>query len=133
MREDKGFLSRWSDRKLRSESDDTDAALPTSDEAKPVEDEFEGKSDEEILSILELPEPDTLKLGDTVEKFMDNRVPERIRARALRAFGKQILCWRISTVSMSTAMITRMRQWLWRICRRFMRSGKDMPHRRWMR
>ena len=88
MREDKGFLSRWSDRKLRSESDEVDAALPTSDEAKPAEDEFEGKSDEEILSILELPEPDTLKLGDTVEKFMDNRVPERIRARALRAFWK---------------------------------------------
>ena len=88
MREDKGFLSRWSDRKLRPESDEADAALPTSDEAKPVEDEFKGKSDEEILSILELPEPDTLKLGDTVEKFMDNRVPERIRARALRAFWK---------------------------------------------
>ena len=88
MREDKGFLSRWSDRKLRPESDETDAVLPASDEAKPVEDEFEGKSDEEILSILELPEPDTLKLGDTVEKFMDNRVPERIRARALRAFWK---------------------------------------------
>ena len=88
MREDKGFLSRWSDRKLRPESDEADAALPTSDEAKPVEDEFEGKSDEEILSILELPEPDTLKLGDTVEKFMNNRVPERIRARALRAFWK---------------------------------------------
>ena len=88
MSEDKGFLSRWSDRKLRPESDDTDAALPTSEEAEPVEDEFEGKSDDEILSILELPEPDTLKLGDTVEKFMDGRVPERIRARALRAFWK---------------------------------------------
>ena len=88
MREDKGFLSRWSDRKLRPEPDEADAVLPTSDEAKPVEDEFEGKSEEEILSILELPEPDTLKLGDTVEKFMDNRVPERIRARALRAFWK---------------------------------------------
>ena len=88
MSEDKGFLSRWSDRKLKPESDNTDVALPSSDEGKPTEDEFEGKSDEEILSILELPEPDTLKLGDTVEKFMDNRVPERIRARALRAFWK---------------------------------------------
>tara|TARA_E500000178_G_scaffold19459_1_gene18338 strand:- start:326 stop:985 length:660 start_codon:yes stop_codon:yes gene_type:complete len=88
LSEDKGFLSRWSDRKLRPESDDADVAPPTSEEAKPVEDEFEGKSDEEILSILELPEPDTLKLGDTVEKFMDGRVPERIRARALRAFWK---------------------------------------------
>ena len=88
MSEDKGFLSRWSERKLKPESDNTDVALPSSDEGKPTEDEFEGKSDEEILSILELPEPDTLKLGDTVEKFMDGRVPERIRARALRAFWK---------------------------------------------
>jgi len=88
LSEDKGFLSRWSERKLKPESDNTDAALPSADEGKPTEDEFEGKSDEEILSILELPEPDTLKLGDTVEKFMDGRVPERIRARALRAFWK---------------------------------------------
>ena len=73
MSEDKGFLSRWSERKLKPESDNTDVALPSSDEGKPTEDEFEGKSDEEILSILELPEPDTLKLGDTVEKFMDGR------------------------------------------------------------
>ena len=50
--------------------------------------EFEGKSDDEILSILELPDPETMTLGDTVEKFMDGRVPERIRARALRAFWK---------------------------------------------
>ena len=88
MSEEKGFLSRWSERKLQPESDNTDVALPSADEGKPTEDEFEGKSDEEILSILELPEPDTLKLGDTVEKFMDGRVPERIRARALRAFWK---------------------------------------------
>lgn len=88
MSEDKGFLSRWSERKLKPESDNTDGALPSADEEKPTEDEFEGKSDEEILAILELPEPDTLKLGDTVEKFMDGRVPERIRARALRAFWR---------------------------------------------
>ena len=133
MREDKGFLSRWSDRKLRPESDDTDAALPNSDEAKPVEDEFEGKSDEEIMSILELPEPDTLKLGDTVEKFMDNRVPERIRARALRAFWKtNPLLANIDGLDeycddyTDAAMVVR-------ICRRFIRSGRDMQHRLWMR
>lgn len=86
MTEDKGFLSRWSDRKLK------DDALPATEpdrvEETPREDEFEGKTDDEILSILELPDPETLKLGDTVEKFMDGRVPERIRARALRAFWK---------------------------------------------
>jgi len=88
LSEDKGFLSRWSDRKLKADSEDSEVVLPDSVPEKIPEDEFEGKSDDEILSILELHEPETLKLGDTVEKFMDGRVPERIRARALRAFWK---------------------------------------------
>ena len=88
MTEDKRFLSRWSDRKLKGEGDNPPAAEADGAEETPGEDEFEGKSDDEILSILELPDPETLKLGDTVEKFMDGRVPERIRARALRAFWK---------------------------------------------
>jgi len=88
LSEDKGFLSRWSDRKLKADSEESEVALPDSLPEKTPEDEFEGKSDEDILSMLELPEPETLKLGDTVEKFMDGRVPERIRARALRAFWK---------------------------------------------
>ena len=88
MSEDKGFLSRWSDRKLSAEQDES--ALPSAgvEQAQAPADEFEGKSDDEILSILELPDPETLALGDTVEKFMDGRVPERLRARALRAFWK---------------------------------------------
>ena len=88
MIEDKGFLSRWSDRKLKNETDVPSAVEADSNEEILGEDEFEGKSDDEILSILELPDPEKLKLGDTVEKFMDGRVPERIRARALRAFWK---------------------------------------------
>lgn len=88
MTEEKGFLSRWSDRKLKGEGDNPPAAEVDGPEEAPGEDKFEGKSDDEILSILELPDPETLKLGDTVEKFMDGRVPERIRARALRAFWK---------------------------------------------
>ena len=88
MIEDKGFLSRWSDRKLKNETDVSSAVEADSNEEILGEDEFEGKSDDEILSILELPDPEKLKLGDTVEKFMDGRVPERIRARALRAFWK---------------------------------------------
>ena len=88
MIEDKGFLSRWSDRKLKNETDVPSAAEADVNEETLGEDEFEGKSDDEILSILELPDPEKLKLGDTVEKFMDGRVPERIRARALRAFWK---------------------------------------------
>jgi hypothetical protein len=88
LSEEKGFLSRWSDRKLKSDIEASENTLPDALPEEAAEDEFEGKSDEEILSILELPEPETLKLGDTVEKFMDGRVPERIRARALRAFWK---------------------------------------------
>jgi len=88
LTEDKGFLSRWSDRKLKGEGDNPPAAETDGAEEAQGEDEFEGKSDDEVLSILELPDPETLKLGDTVEKFMDGRVPERIRARALRAFWK---------------------------------------------
>ena len=88
MTEDKGFLSRWSDRKLKGEDDAPPATEPDRVKETSREDEFEGKTDDEILSILELPDPETLKLGDTVEKFMDGRVPERIRARALRAFWK---------------------------------------------
>jgi hypothetical protein len=88
LNEEKGFLSRWSDRKLNVEPDGTESTSSESLPEKKSEEEFEGKTDEEILSILELPEPETLKLGDTVEKFMDGRVPERIRLRALRAFWK---------------------------------------------
>ncbi|MCH1450126.1 MAG: DUF3306 domain-containing protein [Litoricolaceae bacterium] len=88
MSEDKGFLSRWSDRKLTAEQDESQSQDSNTGEVKESADEFEGKSDDEILMILELPDPETLKLGDTVEKFMGGRVPERIRARALRAFWK---------------------------------------------
>ena len=88
MSEDKGFLSRWSDRKLTAEQDESQSQDSNTGEVKESADEFEGKSDDEILMILELPDPETLKLGDTVEKFMGGRVPERLRARALRAFWK---------------------------------------------
>jgi len=88
LSEDKGFLSRWSDRKLSAEQDESELPSAGAEQSEAPADEFEGKSDDEILSILELPDPETLTLGDTVEKFMDGRVPERLRARALRAFWK---------------------------------------------
>jgi hypothetical protein len=88
LTEEKGFLSRWSDRKLSTDSGEAEVPAADLEQAKEPVDEFEGKSDDEIMSILELPDPETLKLGDTVEKFMDGRVPERLRARALRAFWK---------------------------------------------
>ena len=88
MSEDKRFLSRWSDRKLTAEADESQLLDSKTEEVAEPVDEFEGKSDDEILTILKLPDPETLQLGDTVEKFMEGRVPERLRARALRAFWR---------------------------------------------
>ena len=41
-------------------------------------------SDEEILAKFDLPDPDTLKLGDDIKGFMSKAVPEHLRRRALR-------------------------------------------------
>ncbi|PSL18714.1 DUF3306 domain-containing protein [Shimia abyssi] len=45
---------------------------------------LEEKTDAEILSDLELPDPDTLEQGDDFSVFLAKAVPERIRRRALR-------------------------------------------------
>lgn len=42
------------------------------------------KTDEEILEHLDLPDPETLGLGDDFSGFMSKTVPEHIRKRALR-------------------------------------------------
>jgi len=96
-----GVLSSWSQRKLKvadekkrldlKQLDET--SLPLTKEVQGQaeaieEDEFAGKTDSEILQTLELPDPETLKLGDNVVGFMDGRVPDRIRHKALRAFWK---------------------------------------------
>ncbi len=87
MSDDKGFLSRWSERK-RQVAAEEEAIQEAASVPELVEDPHEGKTDEEILAELELPEPESLKLGDRVEAFMAPEVPERIRARALRAFWR---------------------------------------------
>lgn len=86
MSEDKSFLSRWSERKRQVAVEELETK-PSAPEEVPA-DPFEGKTDEEILLELALPEPESLKLGDRVEAFMSPEVPERIRARALRAFWR---------------------------------------------
>jgi len=45
---------------------------------------LEKKSDEEILSELELPDPDSMVEGDDFSAFLKTTVPERLRVRALR-------------------------------------------------
>ena len=43
-----------------------------------------GKTDEEILAALDLPDPDTLQMGDDFKAFMSRAVPEHLRKKALR-------------------------------------------------
>ena len=92
--ENKGFLARWSDRKQAHEQEEEQKPIQARflDEGRETkgsaDEEFEDKTDAEIISILDLPEPESLKLGDNVAGFMSDRVPERIRAKALRAFWK---------------------------------------------
>lgn len=52
----------------------------------------EEQTDAEILAELDLPDPDTLKPGDDIVRFMARAVPERIRQRALRKL------WRLNPV-----------------------------------
>ena len=75
------FLSRWSKRKLEApvEEEADDADTPVDPDI-----EFEGKTDEEILEALKLPDPDTLQAGDNFKAFMNSAVPTRLRNRALR-------------------------------------------------
>lgn len=79
--DDEAFLSRWSRRKR------TD---PVGEEASPepaAEPERE-LTDEELLAELDLPDPDTMKANDDFSAFMQDRVPERLRRRALRVLWR---------------------------------------------
>lgn len=87
-REDSDFLGRWSARKLRTR-DGRPGSEPTSE--RPLEQppadvpaDAPGKTDEEILRELGLPDPDGLVKGDDFKAFLKSAVPARIRRRALR-------------------------------------------------
>ena len=49
----------------------------------------EEQTDAEILAELDLPDPDTLRPGDDIVRFMARAVPERIRQRALRKLWRR--------------------------------------------
>ncbi|PXW66402.1 uncharacterized protein DUF3306 [Loktanella sp. PT4BL] len=79
------MLSSWSRRRAavaaeaeQEKSAAQEAALAQEQEA------LAGKSDEEILESLGLPDPDSLAIGDDFKAFMSKAVPEHIRKRALR-------------------------------------------------
>ena len=60
---------------------------------------MEEKTDAKLLEELELPDPDTLKMGDDFSVFMSKAVPDRIRRRALRTL------WRSNPVLANVDML----------------------------
>lgn len=60
---------------------------------------LEEKTDAELLAELDLPDPDTLEMGDDFSAFMAKAVPDRIRRRALRTL------WRSNPVLANVDML----------------------------
>ncbi|MBO9452083.1 DUF3306 domain-containing protein [Tropicibacter sp. R16_0] len=82
----------WSKRKaaVQAEAEAEEAALALQQEDAELD--ADERSDAEILTELNLPDPDTLKMGDDVTGFMAKAVPDRLRRRALRRL------WRLNPV-----------------------------------
>lgn len=79
----------WARRKAAVRAEQQAEERAVAQEAVRVEREtLEEKSDQEILTELNLPDPDTLRRGDDVRGFMAQAVPERLRRRALRQLWK---------------------------------------------
>ena len=66
----------WSRRKAQV-AQEAEAAVP-------VEQPDDQLSDAELLAKYDLPDPDTLSLGDDIRGFMARAIPEHLRRRALR-------------------------------------------------
>ena len=90
MSSDRGFLSRWSERKTLAAQGDV---LP--DEGEFLEQNVEAEnsfdsnedaelSDEELLKKYNLPDPETIKDESGLDRFMSGEMPERLRQIALR-------------------------------------------------
>ena len=60
---------------------------------------LEKKTDEDLLLELDLPDPDTMKMGDDFSAFMSKAVPDRLRRRALRTL------WRSNPVLANVDML----------------------------
>ena len=71
---------------------DAEIALDVAEQDAVALAENEAKDDAEILAELDLPDPDTLEMGDDVAGFMSKAVPDRLRRRALRRF------WRLNPI-----------------------------------
>lgn len=79
----------WARRKAavqaEAEADVAAAKAQEEDAARALQEE---KTDAELLEELNLPDPDSLQLGDDVRGFMSKAVPDRLRRRALRQLWK---------------------------------------------
>lgn len=86
--DEEAFLARWSRRK-RTEPE-AEAEVEVAQELPPeaVEDPADDLTDEELLAELDLPDPDAMKADDDFSAFMQARVPERLRRRALRVLWR---------------------------------------------
>lgn len=75
----------WSRRKAAVEAEALAEERLVEDEARAAhEEELAERSDEELLEELGLPDPDTLSEGDDFKVFLTEKVPARLRTRALR-------------------------------------------------
>lgn len=87
----------WSRRKAAVAAEEDAAREAT--ESKAQETALADKTDAEILTELDLPEPETLGPGDDFTAFMGKAVPEAIRRRALRTL------WRTNPVLANVDML----------------------------
>ena len=97
MSEERNF---WSRRKAAVEAEA--AAEQAALDAQVLAEEhaaLEEKTDAELLVELDLPDPDTLKMGDDFSGFMSKAVPDRLRRRALRVL------WRSNPVLANVDML----------------------------
>ena len=97
MKEEQGF---WSKRRagVAAEAEAEQVAV----EARALAEKhaaLEEKTDAELLAELDLPDPDTLAMGDDFSAFMAKAVPDRIRRRALRTL------WRSNPVLANVDML----------------------------
>ena len=84
-----GDLSFWARRKAavaaEAEAERARALAEVQEDAQAA---LEERSDEDILTDLGLPDPDSLRQGDDFTAFMTQAVPDRIRRRALRTLWR---------------------------------------------
>ena len=79
----------WSRRRAGVEAEaEAEKAALAAEELAVEQAALDEKSDDEILAELNLPEPESLGLGDDFSVFMTKAVPDRLRRRALRVLWR---------------------------------------------